>query len=185
MSSFSWLTEFINWIVAWFPRLVVIHSNQSVVAFVRGKNVRVLPPGLSVYWPLVTNIWFVNRSMQIITTTNQILDTVDGNTVVCSAQVTFRIVDPIKYVVDVYEPEEAVIEAVLATIRDLLISWEYQALLVKKSEFNDQLTDAVAERLLNFGIRVERAAICDLARTRVICILNNQTSDKAFSIGNP
>lgn len=181
--SFSWLTEFINWIVAWFPRLLVIHSNQCVVAFVRGKNVKVFSPGLRVYWPLVTNIWFVNKSLQIITTTNQVLDTIDGNTVVCSAQVTFKIADPVKYVVDVYEPEEAVIEAVLATIRELLISWEYKELLLRKSDFNDQLTEAVAEELIGFGVQVEKAAICDLARTRVFCILNNQSSDKAFTVG--
>lgn len=179
MSAFSWISELVNWIAAWFPRLLVINANQFVVAFVRGKHIRIFKPGLRIYWPLVTSVWFVPRSTQIVTTTNQILDTVDGSTVVCSAQVTFRVQDPVKYVVDVVEPEEALIEAVLSTIRGLLISWEYRELLVRKSDFNNQLTAAVQERLHDFGVEVKEAAICDLARTRVFCILNNQSTDKA------
>lgn len=183
MTALSWISELANWIAAWIPRLLVINANQFVVAFVRGKHIRIFEPGLRVYWPLVTSVWFVPRATQIVTTANQILDTVDGSTVVCSAQVTFRVRDPIKYVVDVVEPEEALIEAVLSTIRDLLISWEYRELLIRKSVFNQELTIAVQKRLLDFGVEVEEAAICDLARTRVFCILNNQPSDKALPIG--
>ena len=183
MSAFSWISELVNWVANWIPRLLVINANQFVVAFVRGKHVRVFKPGLRIYWPLVTSVWFVPKSTQIVTTTNQILDTVDGNTVVCSAQVTFRVTDPVKYVVDVVEPEEALIEAVLSTIRSLLISWEYRDMLVRKADFNEELTAAVQQRLHEFGVDVKEAAICDLAKTKVYCILNNQPSDKAFTIG--
>jgi len=181
MSSFAWLSDLMTWLGTLVPRLAIVAPNFKVVAFVRAKNIRVWSPGIYVYWPIVTDLHWVPIARQIVTTTNQVLDMVDGKTIVCSAQVTFRVVDPVKFAVENVDPEESIIEAALAAIRCTIVDWDYDHLLLSKQEFNNELLSEMRARLNGFGVEVENTAICDLAKTKVFCILNNQPSDKAFT----
>jgi hypothetical protein len=46
-----------------------------------------------------------------------------------------------------------------------------------------ELTKAVSDQLSSYGVKVLSVRICDLAKTRVYCILNNQSDDKALAVG--
>jgi len=68
MESFRWLNDLLQWVGRWFPRLVLVRIGYHCVRFGPGGGVRVLTPGLHVYWPIIHEIQSVSmqlRSLEI------------------------------------------------------------------------------------------------------------------------
>lgn len=185
-TAFGWLGELISWLAAWFPRLLIIDANYRGIAFVRGKHIKEMGPGLHIYWPLVTHVQLAPVARQVVNLANQVLVTRDNITVLCSGVVVFTIVDVKKYVVENFDTSESIVEVALSSIRDVVLTKTFKEIqngrtiaVETLSDLDQELTDECRDTLESFGIEVVSAKLNDFAPAKVLFIVNNQISDTA------
>ena len=66
------------------------------MAWVRGKHIRLLAPGLHFWWPLTTEVEVIVTARQTLAIPDQVMVTKDGKKVVVKTLVVYRIPDPVR-----------------------------------------------------------------------------------------
>lgn len=152
--------------VWWCPKWMV------GVLFVRGKNVRPFGPGLVFWWPLWTSMLTCPATRQVMGIEAQTVTTRDGKSVIVAGTVTYKIVDWTTYLVDNFEADASVEEAVAAALRQAIVDRDW--IEVKRNTRNKvdhALTKAAQEILEDFGVNVERVRLTSLAEARVVNVV--------------
>ena len=62
----------------------------------RGKHVKLLVPGLHIYWPLTTDVEVLVTARQTLAIPDQVMATKDGKKVVVKTLVVYKIPDPVR-----------------------------------------------------------------------------------------
>ena len=87
---FDWLNGIMTWLGSWIPRIQIIRYSEQGIRYRNGKNISIINPGVVVYWPIFTEIEFINVKRQVLNLRTQLLTTVDGQTVIASGLVVYR-----------------------------------------------------------------------------------------------
>lgn len=151
--ALAWIGELARWLASWIPRLVIVKANYLLVKFVRGKHVRVVQPGLAIYWPLVTVAKPVFVARSVMNLTNQTLTTKDGRVLVVSGVVAFQISD-----------------VALSSIKHVIVEATYEQLLGEQQALDARLTRRTRSALRSFGVEVEYVRLTDFAPARALSI---------------
>lgn len=120
-------------------------------------------PGLLVIAPFADRLHKVN--MQIITQPIPAQDgiTRDNVTVTVDAVVYFRVVDPVKVVVDVEDYHYAVAQVAQASLRSIIGKSDLDDLLSNRERLNEGLALMIDSPALEWGVHVDRVEIKDVA----------------------
>ncbi|MGW4424230.1 slipin family protein [Streptosporangium sp. NPDC004631] len=142
-------------VVKQFERGVVFRFGQ-VRAEVRG-------PGLALIVPVADRLQKV--SMQIITMPVPAQDgiTRDNVTVRVDAVVYFRVVDPVRVIVDVQDYESAIRQVALASLRSIIGKSELDDLLSNRERLNQGLELMIDSPAVGWGVHIDRVEIKDVA----------------------
>ncbi|MEU7985057.1 slipin family protein [Streptosporangium canum] len=142
-------------IVKQFERGVVFRFGQ-VRSEVRG-------PGLAVIMPVADRLQKVN--MQIVTMPVPAQDgiTRDNVTVHVDAVIYFRVVDPMRVVVDVQDYEAAIRQVALASLRSIIGKSELDDLLSNRERLNQGLELMIDSPAVGWGVHIDRVEIKDVA----------------------
>ncbi|MEU0520264.1 slipin family protein [Streptosporangium sp. NPDC006007] len=142
-------------VVKQFERGVVFRFGQ-VRAEVRG-------PGLALIMPVADRLQKV--SMQIITMPVPAQDgiTRDNVTVRVDAVVYFRVVDPVRVIVDVQDYESAIRQVALASLRSIIGKSELDDLLSNRERLNQGLELMIDSPAVGWGVHIDRVEIKDVA----------------------
>ena len=105
-SLFAWFSNLINFFGSFIPRLRICKKSYKGVKYVRGSNVKVISPGLFIYWPLTTEYEITPVAPQVLNLSVQTLLTKDNKTVICDGCVCYKIIDVEKYLVDNFDSSE-------------------------------------------------------------------------------
>ncbi len=181
-SLFGWVSQIMTFFGKWIPRLIIVQANQQGIAFVKGKNIRVLEPGLRIYWPLVTQITVRSVVRQTIHLASQTLTTKDRKAITCGGSIVYRINDIKKYIVNTDDAPEAIAETCMAAIRKVVKSKTYDNIMLNvASDSLDETLTSEARRMINeFGAEAIYLRLSDFALARVINITGNLTNNTQY-----
>jgi regulator of protease activity HflC (stomatin/prohibitin superfamily) len=148
--------------VGWSLRVVQQYERGVVFRFgqVR-KDVR--SPGLLMITPFADRLEKVN--MQVVTMPVPAQDgiTRDNVTVRVDAVVYFRVVDPVKVVVDVQDYQSAIRQVALASLRSIIGKSDLDDLLSNREQLNRGLELMIDSPALDWGVHIDRVEIKDVA----------------------
>lgn len=168
---FELLGSLSDWVLQFFPRLLVIRSTHRVVKFVRGSKLVLAGPGLCWYWPLVTEISMMAVARRTINLPTQRLVTRDGVRVMVSAYVVFSVNDPIKAIGRTWDFDEAIADVSAGAIASIVSRRVFQ---VTKDTLAgttaDQLKEACKTELQKYGVLVHRCQFTDFCEAEVIAL---------------
>jgi regulator of protease activity HflC (stomatin/prohibitin superfamily) len=149
----------------WFVAgLRVVRQYERGVVFRFGKvRENVFGPGLSRIQPGVDSMRKVN--MQIVTMPVPAQDgiTRDNVTVRVDAVVYFRVVDPVRAVVDVQDYVSAVGQVAQTSLRSIIGKSDLDDLLSNRERLNEGLELLIDSPALGWGVQIDRVEIKDVA----------------------
>ncbi|MGH3510849.1 MAG: SPFH domain-containing protein [Pseudonocardiaceae bacterium] len=142
----------------------VIKQFERGVVFRFGKvRTEIRGPGLALIAPIADRLQKVN--MQIITMPVPAQDgiTRDNVTVRVDAVVYFRVVDPVKVVVDVQDYDSAIRQVAMASLRSIIGKSDLDDLLSNRERLNQGLELMIDSPALSWGVHIDRVEIKDVA----------------------
>jgi regulator of protease activity HflC (stomatin/prohibitin superfamily) len=151
--------------------LVLLGSSVRVITqFERGIVLRfgrlrdgIRGPGLALIAPVVDRLHKVN--MQIVTLPVPAQDgiTRDNVTVKVDAVVYYRVIDPVKVVVDVQHYAHAIAQVAQASLRSIIGKSDLDDLLSNRERLNQGLELMIDNPALDWGVHIDRVEIKDVA----------------------
>ena len=163
-SAFAWLNSLIRSFSQVFPRLVNVRATHRGVVFGAKGGIRVLEPGLRIYWPVASQV----RLMSVITRSWEVNRTVVGEhlntdwtvpvpySISASAVIHVRVSD-VEKVLEVFS-----IPAAVDTVAKgaLCFHWEGE----NDETYRAAVKATVTERLGRWGIEVLSFQVIDVYR---------------------
>lgn len=148
--------------VAWSLRVVQQFERGVVFRFGQVRK-EVRGPGLMMITPFADRLEKVN--MQVVTMPVPAQDgiTRDNVTVRVDAVVYFRVIDPVKVVVDVQDYESAIRQVALASLRSIIGKSDLDDLLSNREQLNRGLELMIDSPALDWGVHIDRVEIKDVA----------------------
>ncbi|MGH3547276.1 MAG: slipin family protein, partial [Pseudonocardiaceae bacterium] len=120
-------------------------------------------PGLAVIAPIADRLHKVNMQIVTMPVPAQEGITRDNVTVRVDAVVYFRVVDPVKVVVDVQNYYSAIGQVAQASLRSIIGKSELDDLLSNRERLNQGLELMIDSPALDWGVHIDRVEIKDVA----------------------
>ncbi len=142
-------------VVQQFERGVVFRFGQ-VRNEIRG-------PGLALIVPVIDRLQKVN--LQIVTMPVPVQDAItrDNVTVRVDAVIYFRVVDPVRVIVNVQDYESAIRQVALASLRSIIGKSELDDLLSNRERLNQGLELMIDSPAVGWGVHIDRVEIKDVS----------------------
>ena len=155
-----------------FMPMTIVAEYEKAVLLRFGKYKRTLEPGLR--WKIPFGVDDVLKDNVVPATRNlqpQKLTTSDGVTVVVGAALRWSIRDIVKVKLHVEDSDSVLDDSTYGEIAGFVreSTWDQ----INEVDWVQQVFAAVRKRAFRFGIEVEELWITDLARTRVLCLVND------------
>jgi regulator of protease activity HflC (stomatin/prohibitin superfamily) len=142
-------------VITQFERGVVLRFGR-VRAAIRG-------PGLAVILPVADRLTKVNMQIVTMPVPAQEGITRDNVTVRVDAVVYYRVVDPVKVVVDVQNYASAIGQVAQASLRSIIGKSDLDDLLSNRERLNQGLELMIDSPALDWGVHIDRVEIKDVA----------------------
>ena len=142
---------------------VVKQIERGVVFRLGRAQQQIRPPGLTMLVPVVDRMQKVN--MQVVTMPVPAQDgiTRDNVTVRVDAVVYFRVIDPMRAVVNVQDYEFAISQVAQTSLRSIIGKSELDDLLSNRENLNQGLEVMIDTPAASWGIEIDRVEIKDVA----------------------
>lgn len=170
-SAFGWLGEVISAILNFIPRFVIVKKTHEGVAFVRGKHVRKISPGMLFYWPFWTEVMLYPVVRQSVNLPNQTLTTLDGYSITTSAVIIYRVSDIIKTLAEQWDASETISDLSMGALREVVCETEFDDLLKNWKEVDKKIKEQLQSVLEDYGIDIMDARLTDFANTKVVTLV--------------
>jgi regulator of protease activity HflC (stomatin/prohibitin superfamily) len=143
----------------------VITQYEKGIVFRFGKALPGLrEPGLTWINPFTTRLTKVNMQIAVTAVPGQEAITRDNVTLRVDAVVYYRVIDPIKAIINVQNYKFAVSQVAQTSLRSVIGQSDMDQLLSERDKINTHLKDVIDEPTEQpWGIRVERVEIKDVA----------------------
>jgi regulator of protease activity HflC (stomatin/prohibitin superfamily) len=175
---------FFDRLFVWVPRAVLVRSTHGGVKW-RAKlsgdaepEVIELKPGLRWYWPLTSELELIVTARRPVDIPTMSILTKDGQSVVVSAAVVFRINDVIKALGEKnWDVDSTLVDVSQSVIFRAIRSRTFERLTVDNvDELIDELTENAKKGLTKFGILVESVLPKDLDRSKSYRVFGDTSS---------
>lgn len=180
-SVFTLLGQVLEAILSILPRLTIVRATHNAVKWRRGKKSIAVPPGLTIYWPLITDIDWLVVARQTLNLPSQVLMTKDKHQVVAGAFIVYSIKDIIQAIGERnWDVDSTISDITQAAVVEVITSMTLDDILTgisggKDSDFNQTLTKTCAIQLRQFGVHVMRAGLTDFSTCRVYKLIGEGT----------
>lgn len=138
---------------------------QSTVGMVErlGKFHRQLSPGIHIVWPFLDRLRVrVDLRTQVLDSPSQPVITKDNVGMNINTVTWFRVVDPFKAEYEIEYLEEAILNIIATTLRDIFGKLELDDTYASRDNINTSLRSVLDEATDNWGVRVERVEVKDI-----------------------
>lgn len=179
----EWLGDAVQAVLRFVPRISIVRSTHRGVAFVRGRDVHVIQPGLYVWWPLITECLMVPVVRQSLDLPVQTLTTKDGLSIIVSGVVIYTIRDIKVALTEQWDVDETIRVMSQAAVRDVVCSVTFEYLNQNRYQFEGRLKTALSKELSAYGVEVVDSKLTDFARTSVLAIAGTNLTNGVTPIG--
>jgi len=163
----------IMWVLIAIVAMVLLLAGSSVrviTQFERGVVLRfgqvrdaTRGPGLTLITPVADRLHKVNMQIVTMPVPAQEGITRDNVTVRVDAVVYYRVIDPVKVVVDVQNYQHAIGQVAQASLRSIIGKSELDDLLSNRERLNQGLELMLDSPALDWGVQIDRVEIKDVA----------------------
>jgi regulator of protease activity HflC (stomatin/prohibitin superfamily) len=164
MSSWTFLLLFLIVVAAvvLINGVKIIPEYERGVIFRLGRVVGARGPGLFFVIPLAEQMTRVN--MQVVTEDIEPQDIItrDNVTVQVNAVAYYRVVEPIKAIVDVQDYRFATSQIAQTTLRSIIGQADLDELLINRDEINSRLQSVIDEETSPWGVKVTSVEVKDV-----------------------
>lgn len=172
---FDRLLDLLLGAIDWFVPFKVLDPFQEGVVLRLGLCHRELGPGFHWVWPLGVEMVLVDNVVpRTVNLGAQSLTTRDAVAVVVGGVVTASISNIRKALLEVEGVDDALRDSCYGVIGQLVNSHTWDEL--HADDFAGKLTDACRKQASDYGIRIKRVQLSDLARMRAIRLHVDQTN---------
>lgn len=183
-SAFAWLNQLIQAILQVFPRILIVRATHGGVKWVRGKHVKLLVPGLHVYWPLMTDVEVIVTARQTLAIPDQVMATADGKKVVVKTLVVYRIPDPVRAIGErCWDIDTTINDLTQAAVVCVIATHSYNEIMtgIRDESITRTLTLETRRELRQFGAYISRCKLVEFSECQVFKLLTNQSDRSGMS----
>lgn len=166
---FEWLNKLYEIIAQFFPKWVIFDPREGGVKFVKGRPVELKPGRIHWYWPVTTTIDqypVVRQTDQLIA---QTMETTDGITFVAQGIVVYDVPNVVKLLTECQHSVKLIQDISATEVHAVLCEFTWADLKQeqRKGTLDTKLKNALKKPLEEYGVRVIKCMLTDLARVRV------------------
>lgn len=190
-SALDWIGQIASWIGQWIPRWVLLDSTMGAVKFEgfflparwrRYKgNMRttVWGPGIWWFWPATTFVSTYPTAFQTDNLPSQTMETADGVAITVGGMLTYTVDDVAKLLTQTHSGVKMVQVLTLAAVHDVCcnLDWDQLRAEQRRGTLDTKLRNAAQRQLTDFGVRVSKCMLTDLAKTRVYRLIQSTQQD--------
>jgi regulator of protease activity HflC (stomatin/prohibitin superfamily) len=180
--AFTWIGQLIEWLGSLIPRIKIVRATHAGIKFQRGKHIKLIEPGLIVYWPIITEVDIIPVARQTHNMPTQCAVTKDRVPVSVGGVVVYRIKDVVKALSRNWDFTDTINDIAMTAIMPVILQHTYDELIVQIADGSIQkvLTNSVKRQLHRYGVSVASVALTDFARSLVV---NNVGQPATIVIG--
>ena len=155
----QWLTDLINKLFCFIPRIVLILPNEMGVRVTLGSRYRALNPGWYLYFPLLQVVEQLIVTPQVVDLKSQSLTTQDGKGIIISGAIEYSIKDIVRAILHVCNLDKSMLTLCLGKIAEYVETHDFSQ--CKSSDIKEQLRREIREHVTNWGIKVHHIFLTD------------------------
>jgi len=137
----------------------VVRQHQRGVVATFGKYVRTADPGLTLVFPFVQSITYVDMRETVLDVSPQVVITKDNATLTVDAVVYFEVTDPFRNIYNVTDFRLAAIKLAQTNLRNIIGELQLDEALVSRERINAQLRQILDDATDKWGVRVSRVEL--------------------------
>lgn len=190
-SALAWVGQIAAWIGQWIPRWIVLDSTMGAVKFewfflpascrrFKGSlRTTIWGPGIWWYWPATTLIGTYPTAFQTDNLPSQTMETADGVAITVGGMVTYTVEDVGKLLTQTHSGVKMIQALALAAVHDVCcnLSWPDLREAQRRGTLDTKLRNAVQRQLTDFGVRVVKCMLTDMAKARVYRLIQSTQQD--------
>ena len=146
----------------------VIRQYQRGVVATFGKFTRVAEPGLTLVFPFVQSIIYVDMRETVLDVAPQTVITSDNATLTVDAVIYFEVTDPFRNIYNVTDFRLAAIKLAQTNLRNIIGEMQIDEALVSRERINAQLRQIMDDATDKWGVRVTRVELQSIEPPRDI-----------------
>lgn len=167
---FDQISEFFRAAAQIVPRFSVVNGKEGGVAWVRGKP-RKIPSGcLYFYWPVWTEVEWVELRRRTMNLATQVV-MLQNKPVAVSAVVVYEVVDTLKALTEVQDYEEALQDLALYAVRNALYDVTLAKLASDEASVETSMRRELTKRVKRYGIKVHDVFLSNVSPCRTLMLL--------------
>lgn len=180
MDAFAWIGQIFDWFGKFIPRWIIINRTEGGVKYVRGRDVRVMAPGIHWYWPAITEVDTYPTARQADRLQTQTMCTTDDKTIIVGGLLVYQVEEIGKLLPMTFEPAVAIKDIALSAIHDVCCAMDWPTLKLeqRKGTLDTKLKNAAQKMLSEYGVRVVKLMLTDLAPCRVLKLSQSSSQEE-------
>ena len=177
-SALAWIGQIAEFLGRFFPRWIILDPRMGGVKYVRGSRVVQLKP-LDWYWPLITTYDTYPVVRQTDNLVTQSIETADDVTIAVGGMIVYDVTDVVKLLTTVHNAIRTIQDIALTAIHDVCsnMTWAELKAAQRKGTLDTRLRRETSKQLEEYGVRVIKCMLTDLARTRVLKVIQSTNKD--------
>lgn len=181
-SALAWIGQIASWIGQWIPRWVILNPTLAAVKYVCGKPKYCEGGRIHWFWPVTTTFDTYPVARQADDLRSQTITTADDTdiTIVVGGMIVYEVFDIMKLLPTTYHASQAVKDISLTCIHSVCceLTWRELKDLQKSGRLDTRLKNETAKVLKDYGVRVLKVQLTDLARARVYKVMQSTSKDE-------
>lgn len=184
--ALAWIGQIIEWFGRFIPRLEILNPTMVAAKYCSHwwgpdrMTTVICGPGAHVYWPFMTEWDPYPIQGQVDDLRTQSITTADDVTITVAGMLVYEIDDAMKLLPRTHDPVKLIKAMTLAAIHDVCnaMSWEQLREGQRKGTLDTKLRNEAKKVLEPYGVKVIRVQLTDMARARVIKMIQAVGKDE-------
>ncbi len=179
MGAFEWLSALVEWFGKWVPNYRIIKATEGGIKFKGGKKTIALSPGVHWFWPARSELEILAQLRQADDLRSQTIVTKDDKVITVGGMVIYEVIDMLQFAGHTYDGPTTVKEITLTSIHDVLcgMTWDELKDEQRRGTLATKLKNEAKRQLDDYGVKVLKVMLTDLAPGRVIRLIQSTSVD--------
>lgn len=182
-SLFAWVGWIAEWCSRFFPKWIILDPTIDAVKYVRGKPKHCPGGRIHWYWPATTTFDTYPVARQADDLRSQTFMTADEDrdvTVTVGGMIVYEVVDVMKLLPTTYRASQTIKDIALTCIHSVCCELTLKELKAtqKKGTLDTRLKNEAQKALADYGVKVLKVQLTDLARSRVYKVFQTTSKDE-------
>jgi regulator of protease activity HflC (stomatin/prohibitin superfamily) len=160
----EWISSLFYSLANFLPRLLNLTEDMVCIRMNGSKHKR-LKPGYHIYTPLIHEIRTAYITRQELDLPEQILTTRDQQAVLVSASLVYRVVDPVKALIQTQNYSDTVIEVAQKSVKSMVTHSDLRDVIVENEDFDEELRSRIMSDIEEYGLEIDEAFLTSAVAT--------------------